>query len=255
MSGYKAGAALLLWAVSSGAMSNDLEQAQKIQNRTHTAASKSQSVINVSADKSQLLQAEIEILKEEVRNLELYQRHLTSMIANQEQEKSSLAKQIQDIQVTRQGIVPLMYDMLDTLKTTINQDMPIKWQQRQERIEKLEQMMVRADVADAEKFRRILEVYQIELDYGSKLSAYQAPITLADGKQIEVEQLHLGRVSLIARTLNANQFWYWDQNQRHWLSLTTIPSTDVNRAFDIAAQKVAPAMLNMPVALATAEAK
>ncbi|AMG10755.1 DUF3450 domain-containing protein [Vibrio vulnificus] len=255
MSGYKAGAALLLWAVSSGAMSNDLEQAQKIQNRTHTAASKSQSVINVSADKSQLLQAEIEILKEEVRNLELYQRHLTSMIANQEQEKSSLAKQIQDIQVTRQGIVPLMYDMLDTLKTTINQDMPIKWQQRQERIEKLEQMMVRADVADAEKFRRILEAYQIELDYGSKLSAYQDPITLADGKQIEVEQLHLGRVSLIARTLNANQFWYWDKNQRHWLSLTTIPSTDVNRAFDIAAQKVAPAMLNMPVALATAEAK
>ncbi|MCU8282417.1 DUF3450 domain-containing protein, partial [Vibrio vulnificus] len=244
MSGYKAGAALLLWAVSSGAMSNDLEQAQKIQNRTHTAASKSQSVINVSADKSQLLQAEIEILKEEVRNLELYQRHLTSMIANQEQEKSSLAKQIQDIQVTRQGIVPLMYDMLDTLKTTINQDMPIKWQQRQERIEKLEQMMVRADVADAEKFRRILEAYQIELDYGSKLSAYQDPITLADGKQIEVEQLHLGRVSLIARTLNANQFWYWDKNQRHWLSLTTIPSTDVNRAFDIAAQKVAPAMLN-----------
>jgi len=58
-----------------------------------------------------------------------------------------------------------------------------------------------------------------------------------------VEQLHLGRVSLIARTLNANQFWYWDQTQRHWLSLTTIPSTDINRAFDIAAQKVAPAML------------
>jgi len=107
-------------------------------------------VVTLGTDKSQLLQAEIEILKEEVRNLELYQRHLTSMIANQEQEKSSLAKQIQDIQVTRQGIVPLMYDMLDTLKTTINQDMPIKWQQRQERIEKLEQMMVRADVADAE---------------------------------------------------------------------------------------------------------
>ncbi|WP_236534443.1 DUF3450 family protein, partial [Vibrio vulnificus] len=77
-------AALLLWAVSSGAMRNDFEQAQQIQNLTHTAASTSQSVITARADKSQLLQAEIEIIKEEVRNLELYQRHLTSMIANQE---------------------------------------------------------------------------------------------------------------------------------------------------------------------------
>ncbi|ELP5727751.1 DUF3450 domain-containing protein [Vibrio vulnificus] len=255
MTGCKAGVALLLLAASSVAVGNDLEQAQKIQSRTHAAAAKSQTFISASAEQSQQLRAEIELLQEEVRNLELYQHHLNAMIKNQEQEKSSFADQIKEIQVTRQGIVPLMYDMLNTLREQVQQDLPIKATQRIERVAKLENLMARADVADAEKFRRILEAYQIEMDYGSKLSAYQAPIVLSNGKQIEVEQLHLGRVSLIARNLSGDKFWYWQPSARGWQELTNVPASEINHAFDVASQKVAPSLLFLPLSIAQVEGK
>ncbi|HAS6346991.1 TPA: DUF3450 family protein [Vibrio vulnificus] len=255
MTGCKVGAALFLLATSNVAVGSDLEQAQKIQSRTHAAAAKSQTVISASAEQSRLLQAEIELLQEEVRNLELYQRHLDAMIANQEREKSSFAEQIKEIQVTRQGIVPLMYDMLDALRSQVEQDLPIKTLQRQDRVSKLENLMVRADVADAEKFRRILEAYQIEMDYGSKLSAYQAPILLSNGKQIEVEQLHLGRISLIARNLSGDKFWYWQSSAQAWQELSNVPASEINQAFDVASQKVAPSLILLPLSVARVEGK
>jgi hypothetical protein len=39
-------------------------------------------------------------------------------------------------------------------------------------------MMTRADVTNAEKFRRIMEAYQIENDYGNTIEAYRANIEL-----------------------------------------------------------------------------
>lgn len=253
MKEWKPSVALLLLTTSFMAVGNDLDTAQTIQSRTHTAAANSQNLINASAEKSQLLQAEIEALQEEVRSLALYQRHLKAMIANQEQEKSSIAEQIQEIQVTRQGIVPLMYDMLDALTELTETDLPIKAEQRKERIAKLALMMSRADVAEAEKFRRILEAYQVEMDYGSKLASYQAPIVLPNGKQIEVEQLHLGRISLIARNLKGDQFWYWQQSAQNWQALTAIPASDLNHAFDVAQQKVAPSLLLLPLSVTQAQ--
>ncbi|ELV8624934.1 DUF3450 domain-containing protein [Vibrio cidicii] len=253
MTFYKASAAALLMATVATAHGSDLDKAQKIQSHTNTAAAKSQTLINGSAENSQLLQAEIELLQEEVRNLEIYQRHLTSLIHSQEQEKSSLASQISEIQSTRQGIVPLMYDMLAELKGLVVNDVPLKAEQRKERVEKLELLMARADVAEAEKFRRILEAYQIELDYGNRIGAYQAQIQTVDGKARQAELLHLGRISLIARSLSGQAFWYWNQQQKQWMELTQIPASELNRAFDVANQKVAPALLYLPLSVAAKE--
>ncbi len=71
-----------------------------------------------------------------------------------------------------------MYHMLEGLKRIVASDKPIRKAQREERIAKLDDLMTRADVADAEKFRRILEAYQIEMDYGTKLGIYQGKIKL-----------------------------------------------------------------------------
>ncbi|MCV5804624.1 DUF3450 domain-containing protein, partial [Escherichia coli] len=68
-------------------------------------------------------------------------------------------------------------------------------------------MMTRADVADAEKFRRILEAYQIEMDYGTKLGVYQGKINLGDNEAVEADILYLGRLSLVARSLSGETFW------------------------------------------------
>ena len=58
----------------------------------------------------------------------------------------------------------------------------------------------------------ILEAYQIELEYGRTLSAYEGRLgTGADARTVEFAQL--GRVSLMYRTLDGEETGYWDADQ------------------------------------------
>ncbi|QXC56334.1 DUF3450 domain-containing protein [Vibrio mimicus] len=248
---------LLLLCVSAllPAHATSLDQAQAIQNSTNQASTQSQQKIDRSAEKTLVLRAEIEQLNEEVKNLQIYRNHLQSLVANQEQEMASLEQQTEEIKRTRQGIVPLMYDMIEGLEEWVAQDKPIRLAARQERIAKLKELMPRADVSDAEKYRRILEAYQIELDYGNKLGTYQAQIALSSAQQVEAEVLYLGRLVLLARSLDGEQFWNWDAKQQSWQVLSDANKSDLNAAYQLAQQQIAPTLLSLPVSLTAAEAK
>ncbi|MDN3616946.1 MAG: DUF3450 domain-containing protein [Vibrio gallaecicus] len=246
--------------IATTASANSLDQAQSIQNKTNNASASSQKVINKSSEATLALKAEIERLQEEVKNLEIYHDHLAALVNSQNQEAASIDAQIDQIKYTRQGVVPLMYQMIDGLHVIVEQDMPIKKEQRLERVEKLQSMMVRADVSDAEKYRRILEAYQIEMDYGIKLGVYQGRMALNGGEAgneqiIEADILHLGRTSLIARNLNGSQYWSWNQTSKQWLELDPSMKTDLDKAYDIAGQQAAPSLITLPVSLITAEVK
>lgn len=232
---------------------NTLDDAKAIQNKTNAASSASQQKIDKSSTAAIELQAEIEQLSEQVKNLEVYRNHLQALVENQQQEMVSLDKQIEEIKDTRQGIVPLMYQMIDGLQTTIEQDKPIRLQARTERLEQLKSMMPRADVSDAEKFRRILEAYQIEMDYGRKLGAYQGHIALGGNDSVDADILYLGRIALIARNPNATQYWTWNQAQKQWQVLENSYKSDLDTAYSLAAKQIAPTLVTLPVSLVNAE--
>lgn len=244
--------ALLMAASISGANAASLTQAEAIQSKTNQSSAASQQRIDKSSDATLSHKAEIEQLREEVKNLTIYRDHLTAMVKDQQQEQRSLQAQIQDIKQTRQGIVPLMYQMIDGLKKHIEQDRPIKKTQREERVATLEALMSRADVSDAEKYRRILEAYQIELDYGTKLGVYQGDIQL-EGQTLAANILYLGRLSLVARSLNGNQYWSWNQAQQQWQPLDSGHQAELDNAFSIANQEAAPGLMTLPVSATEAQ--
>lgn len=238
-----------LICLSVSTQANSLDQAKAVEHKTIAAAAASQKKIDHSATSSLALQSEIDLLKEEIKNTTIYRDHLAALIANQEQEMGSLEQQIADINQTRQGIVPLMYHMLEGLENLIEQDKPLRLTARQERLAKLQALMPRADVSEAEKYRRILEAYQIEMDYGIKLGSYQDRITLVDGDEVEADLVYLGRAALIARNLNATQYWSWDQQQQSWVALGSEYKSNLDTAYRLAAQQIAPTLLTLPVSL------
>lgn len=187
--------------------------------------------------------------------MKIYRDHLSSLVESQHQEVNSLNEQIEQIAQTRQGVVPLMYHMLEGLKRIVASDKPIRKAQREERIAKLDDLMTRADVADAEKFRRILEAYQIEMDYGTKLGIYQGKINLDANEKVEADVLYLGRVSLVARSLSGDKFWSWSQQQQAWQPVGSEQKTELDKAFAMANKQIAPSMLTLPVSLTVAEGK
>ena len=251
----KTSLALAISMMATSSIASSLDQAQAIQNKTNNASAASQKVIDKSSETSLALKAEIERLQEEVKNLEIYHDHLAALVESQNKEADSINAQIDEIKYTRQGVVPLMYQMIDGLQVLVEKDVPIKKEQRLERVEKLKAMMTRADVSDAEKYRRILEAYQIEMDYGIKLGVYQGRIELSDNKVIEADVLHLGRASLVARNLSGTQYWSWNQVVNQWQVQDASMKSELDKAFDIASLQAAPSLITLPVSLNVAEAK
>ncbi len=254
MNVMKSSLALLLAACYSTSYATEsLSSAQSVQSQTNAASATSQKAIDQSAQNTLELRGDIERLQEEVKNMTVYRDHLAALVNNQHSETQSLAVQIEDIKETRQGIVPLMYAMLDGLKTVVAEDKPIKLAQRQARISKLEALMTQADVSDAEKYRRILEAYQVELDYGTKLEAYQGELAI-DGNPRQVDILHLGRIALVARSFDQSEYWAWNQKLQQWQPVAANLQPEINKAFSVALQQAAPSLLTLPVSLAQAEA-
>ncbi|MGO1296361.1 MAG: DUF3450 domain-containing protein [Vibrio sp.] len=231
-----------------------IDNAKSIEQKTNQTSAHSQQRVDQSAESAIKLKAQIEQLQQETKNLRIYRDHVQAMVKSQQKEISSIDQQIADVKTTRQGIVPLMYEMLDGLEQQIKQDKPLRLKTRQHRLQQLKQLMPRADVSEAEKFRRILEAYQIELDYGTKLGTYRGRIAVDDA-QIEVEVLYLGRLSLVARNLNRSQYWTWNVKANQWQTLDSDAQEGIDQAFNVAKEKQSPSFLSLPVSLNTAEAK
>ena len=257
MNFIKTSLAVVILSITTGVQASSLDTARSIENKTNTASALSQDKIDRNADSAIAMKAQIEQLQEELKNLTVYHDHLARMVDNQTQEMASIHEQIENIKETRQGVVPLMYQMIDGLSTVVEQDKPIKHEQRLARIEKLQTMMSQADISDAEKFRRILEAYQIEMDYGTKLGTYQDKITLEDGKTIEADLLYLGRLAFVARSLNGSHYWSWNSNKQQWQALDTSEAANIDKAFAMANKQIAPSLLRLPISatLANVESK
>lgn len=241
--------ALLASFSTNSVAADELDQARAIERSSNTASQISQKKIDGDAESVFELKAEIERMEEQVSNLTLYRDHLQKLVTSQDQEVISLESQIEGIAQTRQGVVPLMYHMLGALEHIVLSDIPVREEARDKRLTDLGNLMARADVSDAEKYRRILEAYQIEMDYGTKLGAYKATIKVSSGETRQVEVLHLGRVVLVARSLDAKTHWRWSKPDYAWLNVSADQGLAINQAFAMAEKQQAPAMVSLPLAL------
>jgi hypothetical protein len=101
--------------------------------------------------------------------------------------------------------------------------------------------MQRADVAISEKYRRILEAYQIELEYGRTLEAYEGSL----GERT-VTFVRLGRISLMYQTQDGQETGYWDAQKKNWV-VDNSYGERVRAAIAVARKEGAPDLLQVPV--------
>ncbi|MFV0573992.1 MAG: DUF3450 domain-containing protein [Vibrio sp.] len=226
-----------------------LDSARSIENQTNQAAKSAQNTINANSDKTFDLQADIERMQDQIENLSIYQKHLKTLVESQEAEKVSIDNQLVEIKETREGVVPLMYHMIDGLHTLIDQGSPVRLASREKRLEDLQDLMTRADISDAEKYRRILEAYQIEMDYGSKLGVYEGEIQLDADDTRQVDMLYMGKVVLIARSKDAQTAWLWSQADKKWNEMDSSELLNVNQAYALANKDQAPSLLTLPLSV------
>ncbi len=110
--------------------------------------------------------------------------------------------------------------------------------------------MGRSDVTDEERYRRIVEAYQIENEYGRTIEVYQGELVL-EGKARLVEFLRVGRISLLYQTLDLSETGVWDQRNQVWKDAAESRSA-VRKGIRIARKQTAPDLMRIPVPTAEA---
>ena len=231
-----------LLAAPAGAQLNEALQAQVT---TDKAAAGDQRDINSIKEKTQDAAGRYAQAVADAESLERYNNQLNAQVKSQETEMASIDRQLTEIETTNREVQPLMQQMVDTLDQFVQLDVPFLLDERTARIKSLKDMMARADVTISEKYRRILEAYQIELEYGRTLDAYQGRLgTGADARTVEF--VRLGRVSLMYRTLDGSETGYWDAKQKKWVPDPSYKD-DIQEALRVARGQGAKELLIVPV--------
>ncbi len=222
-----------------------------------TDANTSLSIIKATDRNGQQSQARIEKLDDatlsrladtrralgEVAQLRLYNQQMALIVANQQEELAGYDSQIAAIDQTEQGILPLMVRMIDDLQRNTEQGLPFLLDERQSRIALLRDMLQRADVSVSEKYRRVLEAFQIELEYGRTLEAYRERL---DGQAYDM--LRVGRIGLYRLSQDQQQAWTWLISSNGWRELPSYMLADIKQAFKVARQTTAPQLITVPLA-------
>ncbi len=194
---------------------------------------------------------EFRVALQQLERLRIYNGNLESLIADQDREKSSIARQLDDFGNMEQGIVPLMYDMIAALKKFVELDMPFSQLERQGRIERLELNIDRSDRTVSEKYRQIMEAYQIETSYGRNIEAYMGSLEI-DGVTRKVDILRVGRILLAYQTPDLAETGFWDTTKRSWQPLDSSYRRAITDGLRIARKQAAPSLLELPLPAAEA---
>ncbi|WP_348672514.1 DUF3450 domain-containing protein [uncultured Abyssibacter sp.] len=157
-------------------------------------------------------------LLKQVEGLEQYNKQLSTQIETQEALISRFDASIDQVAQIERQMLPLITRMTDALTDFVEIDLPFHETERLERIAFVQDSVQKPDLNVAEKFRQVLEAYQIENDYGRKIDTYQDIITI-DGDEKEVDVLRVGRVALVAQTRDAATTVAWNHDEKAWKKL------------------------------------
>lgn len=175
-----------------------------------------------------------------------YNENMRQLLESQEQERQRINNELQEVEVVRQAIVPLMVEMVEVLGNFISLDQPMLVAERNARLQQLQSIITRSDVEIAEKYRRIIEAYQIEAEYGQSLEAYEDDIVI-NGAELTVDILRVGRVGLYYLSLDRQQAGIWDPRGQSWHSLPDDSLDSLDFALRVAREQAPPNLMSLPL--------
>ena len=175
-----------------------------------------------------------------------YNASLNRNITAQQRQLERLRLDIENVSGLQRAMQPLMEDMLATLGDIVDADIPFNSDERQDRVARLNKVMGDPDVSAAQRYRLIVEAYQIENEYGRTIGAYEGSID--DGGTLRTgEFLRVGRVALMFKTADDSVLKIWDKDQKGWTNLNKSYLPDVRLGLRMAKEQTAPGLLPVPV--------
>jgi hypothetical protein len=245
---HLAGVGLLVLLMSSRVLAVDdpIDRARDTAERAQRAAAASQQRVDALDDQTRALLESYRAATWQAQQLTVFADQLEALSDQQREEQTSLERQIEALRDTEAELMPLMLRMLDALTTAIERDLPFLETERTERVANLQRLMADADTSLAQKYQRLLEAYQIEIDYGRGLDTERLSI---DGRAVDM--LRVGRLALFALTLDGEQSYYWSPGAKEWATADPGLRRTINQGLRMARDTAPLGLMRLPVPAAT----
>jgi hypothetical protein len=224
-----------------------VEQIVAAESRRIQLAQAAQDQIDGIVEETRSVAEEYRAVMKEVDGLLVYNTLLDRQIEDQEEELRNLRLSIDQVQFIERQVLPLLTRMIDGLEQFVALDVPFLIDERNQRVENLTVLLERADVTAAEKFRVVMEAWQIENDYARTIYTYTDELEI-DGTPREVDVLQVGRVALVYQTADGAESGAWNQRTRSWESVGDEYRNPIRQGIRLARNQIAPDLLLLPLA-------
>ena len=240
----------LLLSISLASAQN-LDSSVQVEQQINENSASSQTRVSSLARQTQDLLTQYRSIVRETESLKIYNDNLERVVSDQQNEVQSITRQLAGLEETNRGVVPLMLEMIEALEQIVEADVPFRIEERRARVRRLNDMMDQAEVTASEKYRRVMEAYQGELEFGRTTEAYS---DVLPGTGQTVDFLRVGRALLVYQTSDQSITGWFNPRTREFEELDDDRfRLEVKAGLAIARNEKAPNLVMLPVPAPEAE--
>lgn len=234
-----------LCLLTGAAFAQGLNAPVRVEKQINEKSAASQTRITSLASQTQDLLTEYRSVVRETESLKIYNDNLERVVNDQRNEVESINRQLAGLESTNRGVVPLMLEMIEALDQIVEADVPFRIEERRARVARLRDMMDQAEVTASEKYRRVMEAYQGELEYGRTTEAY-SDVLPTTGQTVDF--LRVGRTLLVFQTSDNSVTGWFNPGSREFEELDDDRfRLEVKEGLAIARNEKAPDLVMLPV--------
>ncbi len=204
------------------------------------------------------------------KRISLAQQEL--FVLQQDAKIVSLNSQIDGLDDWKAAIDPMLGKMATGIAGQIKSDYPFEMDRRLPRLQSLENSMKDPAASVGDKYRKALNIYKLEVNYGKSLEAKKGnhptspTIRIGDdrwekdedgavklnknGERIEIfdgSYLRYGRVAYVYLQADSTQAMRYDLAANEWVDLPKKSIADIRRGVKIASGEAAPNVVKVPL--------
>ena len=222
-----------------------LEQALQEAKSTTAAAAAAQRQIDDLDDRADAATREYAATLQQTDNLQLFVDRQDIFLESQRSELDSLRRQIATVESIKQGVVPMMLRMTVALEDFVAEDIPFRLSERQARVEDMKAILSDPSTSPAEQYRRILNAYEIETNYGYQVESYEGAHPSRPGNVVNF--LRFGRTSWVYVSKDESEVAVYDLASRQWTPVSGADGIQLRQAIRVANEEAAPGVIYAPV--------